>query len=102
MKMMQQRRNVGEQALKLGKRDFADFAVFQRYAIAVILAAADRIHAEQFARHLKTGDLLYAVAVDALRLEMANLDRIQIPERVAGAKQQSVARHAAAAADDLF
>jgi cytosine/adenosine deaminase-related metal-dependent hydrolase len=48
---------------------------------------ADRIHAQQLAGHLETGNLFDAVAVDLVGLEVAQADRVQVLERIADAEQ---------------
>ncbi|MNN76555.1 hypothetical protein D3C81_1929440 [compost metagenome] len=62
---------------------------------------ADCIHAQQFARHLETGDLLFAAGIDLASLEMTDAHRIQIGEGIAHAVQVIIARDLAAAANDL-
>ena len=51
---------MAEQILQAGKRNFADFAVFQRDRGAMVALGADGVHAQQFAGHLEAGDLLLA------------------------------------------
>jgi len=100
MVMAQQGRNLDKQFLQPGKRDLADFTVFECNGIALMLVGADGIHAEQLTIHLKTDDLPVAIEVGAVGFEMSHTYCIQRSEAVADTIQMTVARYLAAA-DDL-
>ena len=42
----------------------------------MVTVRADRIHPQQFARHLKSGDLLVAIGADLIGFEMPETNRI--------------------------
>ena len=84
------------------EEDRADFTVFQCHRVEMITVCADRIHPQQLAGHLKSGDLLVATGADLISLEMPETYRVQIREGVIHPVQQSVFGYLATAPDDLI
>jgi hypothetical protein len=102
MQMALQRRHLTGDLLQFGKRDHADFAVFQRDGVTIVRFRADAVHAENFASHLKAGDLMTAVGGQYLGLEKAQLDRVDRGERIAGMEHRLAARNLLARADQFI
>ncbi len=102
MELAQQRGHVAEQFFQARKRNLADLAVFQCHGFAQVVPGADGIHAQQFAGHLETGDLLAAIGIALEGLEMAQTDGVEHVELVVEAVQALIALDLAAAVDDLF
>ena len=62
---------------------------------------ADRIHAQQFAGHLETGDFLFSIGIDLVSLEMPKADCIEILEWVMDVIEDFTAHYAVVAPYDL-
>lgn len=99
-KMVLQTGDVAAQAFHARKRQFADFAVFQRDAVAAVGVGRDAIQPQKLARHMKAGDLLTAVMAADAGFEKAGAHGKNRLERLAGAEQILAALEPARLPDD--
>src|SRR5437660_8921133 len=88
-------------AVELGERDRAEFGIFERNDRRVMTARRDRVHADDFAAHLKTDHLDLSVSGDHEAFEKADADGKQCMQRVAALPQNLAALHPPAASDTV-
>ena len=98
--MQLQFRHRRTKLLHAGIGQLAYFRVFQRYRIAIVYLVANAIHAHQFARHKKTGNLIAPVVAGDNRFQETGAHHKQRIKPVAVAKQEIALFQAAAAFDN--
>jgi hypothetical protein len=100
VEVAQQCRHLAKQFLQPRERNLAHFAVFERHRVALVAPGADRIHSQQFARHLEPGNLLLPGRVVLVRLEMTEAQRVQVAEWLGRRAGASCTHHATVRATD--
>ena len=69
MELPRETRDLARDFLQVGEGDHTYFAVFQRHHAHVMMLAFDAVHADDFAGHLKSGNVLTAILRDHIALE---------------------------------
>ena len=98
--MQLQFRHRRTKLLHAGIGQLAHFRVFQRHRIAVVYLVADAVHAHQFARHKKTGNLIAPVLAGNNCFQETGAHHEQRIKPVAVAEQEIALFQAAAAFDN--
>jgi hypothetical protein len=91
MEMAQQSRDLGEKCFQISERNLAHFTIFEGNGVAMMTLAADGVHAQQFAGHLKPRNLGFTGRVHLKSFKMSETDCIQVAERLIHAVERLIA-----------